>query len=217
MQLSEHVYCVDVAFKMTEWAEQWICIQFCIKVQHSSRETIQMIQKDTAMGNWWLAVTTWQCARSRITSPAEIFGETLNDPGDSAPLQPRCGALQVLAFSKTKITFEREEISDHQWDWGKYNEAVDGNWENCVRSQCAYLEGDWSAVVLCTMFLVSCLFFSKCLYFSCYMAGYLLDRPCIPKIIESRVLEKCLYTHHIQTSISHDSQKMEATQGSINR
>ena len=102
-----------------------------------------------------------QCARSRITSPAEIFGETLNDPGDSAPLQPRCGALQVLAFSKTKITFEREEISDHQWDWGKYNEAVDGNWENCVRSQCAYLEGDWGIIVLCTMFLVPCIFFNN--------------------------------------------------------
>ena len=28
------------------------------------------------------------------------------------------------------------------------------------------------------MFLVSCIFFSKCLYFSYYMAGYLLDRPC---------------------------------------
>ena len=28
-------------------------------------------------------------------------------------LQPRFGALQLLAFLKTKITFEREEISDH--------------------------------------------------------------------------------------------------------
>ena len=67
----------------------------------------------------------------------------------------------LLAFSKTKITFEREEISDHQWDWGKYNEAVDGNWENCVRSQCAYLEGDWGIIVLCTMFLVPCIFFNN--------------------------------------------------------
>ena len=27
--------------------------------------------------------------------------------------------LQLLAFPKTKITFEREEISDHQWYSGK--------------------------------------------------------------------------------------------------
>ena len=46
-------------------------------------------------------------------SRAEFFGET-NHPGDSAPLQSRIGALQLLAFPKTKITFEREEISDHQ-------------------------------------------------------------------------------------------------------
>ena len=29
----------------------------------------------------------------------------------------------------------------------------------CVRSQGAYFEGDWGVVVLCTMFLVSCIFF----------------------------------------------------------
>ena len=44
-------------------------------------------------------------------SRAEFFGETSNHPGDSAPLQPRFGALGLLAFPKTKITFEREEIS----------------------------------------------------------------------------------------------------------
>ena len=67
---------------------------------------------------------------------------------------------------KTKITFEREEISDHQWDSGKYNWAADGDWENCVRSQGAYFEGDWGVIVLYTMFLISDIFFNKCLYFS---------------------------------------------------
>ena len=33
------------AFKMTEPAEQQICIQYCIKLEHSSVETIQLIQK----------------------------------------------------------------------------------------------------------------------------------------------------------------------------
>ena len=52
MPLSEHVYCVAIAFKMTEWVQQWICILFCIKLEHSSAETIWMIQKafgDNAM------------------------------------------------------------------------------------------------------------------------------------------------------------------------
>ena len=56
-----------------------------------------------------------------------VFGESSNHPGDSAPLQPRYCFLWLLAFPKTKITFEREDISDHQWDSGKYNRAADDN------------------------------------------------------------------------------------------
>ena len=77
----------------------------------------------------------------------------------------------------TKTTFERVEISDHRWDSEKCDEAADGDWENCVRSQRAYFEGDWGFIVLCTVFLVSCIFFNKCLYFSYCMAGCLLERP----------------------------------------
>ena len=129
------------------------------------------------MGNWWLAASSQQHACSCITSGAEIFGETANHPGDSAPLQPRFGTLWLLAFPKTKITFEREEISDHQWDSGIYDRAADGDWETCVKSQGAYFEGDWGVIVPCTVFLLHCIFFNNCLYFSYYMLGYLLDRP----------------------------------------
>ena len=101
---------------------------------------------------------------SCITSPAEFFGETSNYPGDSASLEPRFHTLWLLAFPKTKITFEREEISDCQWDSGKYDEAADGDWENWVRSQGACIEGDWSITVLRTVFLVSHIF-NKCLIF----------------------------------------------------
>ena len=142
-------------------------------------ETIQMIQKAEVMGNWWLAASSWQHTCSCIKSCAELFGKTSNHPGDSAPLQSRFGALWLLTFPKTTTTFEKEEIADLQWDSGKYNEAADGDWKDCVRSHGAYLEGDWGGIVLCTMFLVSCIFFSKCLYCSYYMTGYLLNRICI--------------------------------------
>ena len=45
MLLSEHVYCVAVTYKMTEQVEQRICIQFCVKLEHSSPETIWINQK----------------------------------------------------------------------------------------------------------------------------------------------------------------------------
>ena len=39
-----------VKFKMTEQVEERICIKFGVKLEHSSAETIQMIQKAAAMG-----------------------------------------------------------------------------------------------------------------------------------------------------------------------
>ena len=161
-------YCVlcGLSFKMTEQVEQWLCIKFCIKLEHYSVETIWMIQKAAAMGNWWLAASSQQRACSCILSCAEVFNKTSNYPGDSAPLQPRFALLWLLAFPKTRIAFEREEISDHQWDSGKYDEAGGGDWENCIWSQGVYFEGDSGIIVLCITFLVSCIFFNKCLYFS---------------------------------------------------
>ena len=165
MLLSEHVYCVAIAFKMTELVQQWTFMKFCVKLEHSYTETIWIIQNTRAIGNWWLAASSWpDCSCTK--SYAEIFGKTSNHPGDSAPLQPRFDTLWLLAFSKTKITFEREVILDHRWDSGKYDEAADVDWENCVRSQNAYFEEKWVTIVLCTMFFVSSIFFNKCLCFS---------------------------------------------------
>ena len=178
MLLSEHVSCVAVTFKMTEWVEQQICNKFCVKLECYSTETIQMIQKTTPMGNWWLAASSRQHIRSCITSCAKLFGKTSNHPGDSATLQPRFGAVWFLAFPKTKIVFERGEISDHRWDSKKYSGTAEGDRENCVRPPSAYLDGNWGVIVLCTVFLESCIFFNKCLYFSLYVARYFLDRPC---------------------------------------
>ena len=94
------------------------------------------------------------------------FWWNIKSPRWLSPPQPRFGALCLPAFLKTKITFEREEISHHRWDSGKHNGEADGDWETWVRSQGAYFEGDWGVMVLCTMFPVSYFFFNKCLYFS---------------------------------------------------
>ena len=50
--ISEHVYCVVVAFKMTEQVKQCIYIKFCEKLEHFLVETIRIIKKAAAMGNW---------------------------------------------------------------------------------------------------------------------------------------------------------------------
>ena len=174
MPLSEHLYCVAIALKMPEQVEQQIYIKFCIQLELSSMEHISVIQRATAMGNWWLAASSQQFTHSCIISCAEIFGETSNHPGDAAPLLYRFGALWLLASPQTKIAFEGEEISDCGWYSGIYDGA---DWDNCVHTE-VHTEGD-CVIVLCKMFLESCIFFNKCPYFSYYMTGCLLDRPCM--------------------------------------
>ena len=156
---------VCIAFKSPEPIEQQICIKFCIRLEYSSTETIWMIQKATAMGNWWQAASS-QHACSCITSYAKFLAKHQITWVTQWPLQARFGTLQLLAFPKAKITFEREEISDCWWDSGKFNGPADWDWLNYVKSQGAYFEVDWGVIVICTMFQASRIFFNKCLYFS---------------------------------------------------
>ena len=48
-------------------------INICMKLEHSSMETIWMIQKAAAMGNWWWAASSWQCACSCITGSQSLW------------------------------------------------------------------------------------------------------------------------------------------------
>ena len=103
MPMSEHVYCVAVTFKITEWVEQWICIKFCIKLKHFSAETIQMIQKAAAVGNWWLAASSWQHACSCITSCVEFFGKTSITQVTQSPYSPDLAPCDFWLFPKLKL------------------------------------------------------------------------------------------------------------------
>ena len=165
MPLSEHVYCVAVTFKMTERVEQHICIKFFIKLEHSSVETVHMSQKATGMGSWWWAASSQQCAHSCFTSRAEFFlAKHQITQVTQTPYNPNLAPCNFWLFPKLKSPLK-----------GKRFQAVDetrkiqrDSWwrlENCVRSQGAYFEGDWGDIVLCTMFLISCIFFNKCFYF----------------------------------------------------
>ena len=112
MLLSERVYCVVITFKLTERVEQWICIKFCVKFEHSFLETIHMIQKAAAMGNWWSSSSSWQRPCSCILSHAEFFGETSNHSGDSGPLQPRFGDFWLFPKLKSPLKGNRFHTID---------------------------------------------------------------------------------------------------------
>ena len=87
----------------------------------------------------------------------QIFGKTSNYPGDSALLQPRFGAHNFWVFSKTKITFEREAISDCKWNSGKYDGAVMAIGRTVWGPKVPTLKGTDMSLshVLCSLHLVS--------------------------------------------------------------
>ena len=150
-----------------DWASRAkLCIKFCFKLEHSSAETIWMIQKAAAMGNWWLAASSQQHTCSCITSRPEIFWQNIKSPRwlNPATAQIWCPVTSGLSPNQNRLWKGRDFRC--WWDLEKYNRVADSKWENCVRSQGAYFEGDWGIIVLCTMFLVSCIFFNTCLYFS---------------------------------------------------
>ena len=170
MLLRENVYSVAVTFKMTDGVEQQIHSNFALSFNIPPRKLLRWFRRLQlwATGDWQLHQTTHP-PMSHIL--CKVFWQNMKPLRWLSPLQPTFGALWLLALPKIKITFEREEISDHWWNSGKYNGTGDGDLENCVRFQGAYVEGDWGITVLCTMFLISCIFFHKCLYFSYYKAG----------------------------------------------
>ena len=110
MLLSEHVYCVAVPFKMTEWAEQWICIKFCVKLEHSSTKTIQMIQKAAAMGDWWLAASSQQHACSCITSHAEFLVKHQITQVTQPRYSPHLVPWHFCLFRKLKSHLKRKRF-----------------------------------------------------------------------------------------------------------
>ena len=136
-----------------------------------------MIQKAAALGNWWLAASSWQCACLCITSRAQVFGKTSNHSGDSASLQPRFDTLWLLAFPKLKSPLK-----------GKRFQTVGEIQENTMGQLMAFGRTVWGPKVPVLKGTEASLSYVQCfLYlmsssvnvsiFSYYIAVCLLDRP----------------------------------------
>ena len=116
------------------------------------------------------ATGDWQFHHDNVPAHAsrlmQFFCETSNHPGDSAPTTAEIWHPATSGFSKTKIAFERDEISEGPWDQENTMKQLMATGKT-VRSQGAYFEGNRDVIVPCTIFLVSCIFFNKykCLFF----------------------------------------------------
>ena len=147
-------------------------------------ETIGVIQEATAMGNW-LAVSSWQWTCSCITSHGRVFLKNIKSPRWLSPCNsPDLESCDFWLFPKLESPLKGkrfqtiDEIQENTMrqlmviltkDFAECFQQWKRHWENCMRSKGAYLEGDWGVIVLCTMFLISCIFFNKCLFHSTWL------------------------------------------------
>ena len=153
MPLSECVYWVVVTFNMIEQVKPWISIKFVLSLNIPLWKLFIWFRSLQlwATGDWQLHHNNMPAHISHLVQSFLVKHQI------TQVTQPSCspGFPWLLAFPKTKPTFEKKEISDLQCNLGEYNGAADSNWENCVRSHSAYFEGDWGIIALCTMVLVS--------------------------------------------------------------
>ena len=109
---------------------------------------------------------------SRLCS--EFFGEASNQPGDSAPYSPDLVPCDFWLFPTLNHLWKGRDFRPLM----RFRKIPLGScWrlgELCEVPRHLLWRGR-GVIVLCTMFLVSCIFFNKCLCFSYYMARYLLD------------------------------------------
>ena len=167
---------------MTERVEQQICIKFCIKLEHSSMETIRMIQKATAMGNWWLQLHHDNMPTHASRLMQSFLAKHQITQVTQPPYNPGLAPCDFCLFPKWKSSLKGKRfqtINDIQENtMGQLGEL-------CEVTRCLL----WRELRHhCPMYYVSYIFFNKCLHFSYYMAGYLLNRLHIDRDIGIDVL-----------------------------
>ena len=203
MQLSECVCCVAVTFKMTGRAEQRICIKVCIKLERSSMVTTWMIQKAAAMGNWWLAASSWQHAHLCITSHAEILAKYQITQVIRFPYSPDLALCNFWLFPKLKSPWKRKRF-----------QTIDEIQENTTGQLMVIGRFVWGPKVPtlrglkchCPVYNVSCAFFNKCLFFIVY--DWVLSGQNLPSLISWRIsciwkrvqILRCPNEHHLHTT-----------------
>ena len=178
MPLSEHVYCVAIACKMTEQVEQWICNKFCVKLERSSAETIQIIQK----------------------APAVATGEGQLHHDNAPAHASRLTQIFLVKYQITQVTqppYCQELVLCNFWIFPKLKSPLKGKRFQTTEEILESMTGQlmvigttvWSPKVSTLKGTEASLFYGQCfLYlvcssinvsFSFYISGYLLDRPCI--------------------------------------
>ena len=187
--LSEHVYLVAMAFKMTEQVEQWICSRFCVKLEHSSTKLCGWFRGPQLCTTGDLHLHHDNTATNASRLMQSILAKHQITQVTQHPYSPDLAPCGFWLFPKLKSPLKGkrfqtgDEIQENTMeqlmgiptkDFAECFEQLEEMLrELCEVPRCLLWRG---LRCHCPVYSVSCIFLNKCLYFSYYMAGYLLDR-----------------------------------------
>ena len=163
MPLNEHVYSVAVTVKMTEYSNE-SASYFALGLNISPRKVVRWFRR---LHLW--ATGDWQLHQDNVPTYALHLMQSflvkhhVTQVAGSAPLQPRLGALWLLAFPKTKNHLGKGR--DFRPSLMRLRKIRGGSWwwlgELVPRGLL------WKGLRChCPMYNISCIFFNECLYFS---------------------------------------------------
>ena len=137
----EWAYVLRACLIQNEWVEQQIYITFCMKHEHSSMETIRMIQKATAMGNWWLEGSLWQHVHSCINPIQSFSAKHQITQVTQLPYNPYLAPCNFWLFPKLKSPFKGKRFQTIN----EIQENIMGSWwqteEQCEAPRCLLWKG----------------------------------------------------------------------------
>ena len=87
---------------MTEWIEQWICTKFCVKLEHSSTETIWMIQETAVMGQLVIGSFIMTTCPLMHHILCRVFLQNIQSPRWLSPYGPYLAPCNFWLFPKLK-------------------------------------------------------------------------------------------------------------------
>ena len=131
---------------MTEWVEQWICIKFCVKLEHSSMETIQLIRQSygqlvigsfiktmcllmyqgakSGLQGGWVTWVIW-CFTKKLCTRHDVWASALLWWSCQSPVAHSCSLLNHLntfcgGTFKLQAKFDTDSLfyslSHFEWD-----------------------------------------------------------------------------------------------------
>ena len=138
---------------MTEQVEQWICIKFCVKLEHYLYGNHLDDSEGCSYGQLVIGSFITTMCRLMHHVLCRVFWWNIKSP---RWLSPDLAPCDFWLFPKLKSPLKGQNfrLLVRLGLSGKYDGTADGNWENCVRSQGASFE-DRGIIAQCFLYLVS--------------------------------------------------------------